>query len=263
MSILKKIIVDKKKEVENDKKQFPIHELKSKVSQKNNMFSKCLKKYEEKNTPAIIAEIKKASPSKGILVDKFNHLNIAEEYVKNNAACLSVLTEKKYFLGNKQYVKDIKKKFSIPILNKDFFIDPYQVFEANKNGADCILIIINSTSKNLVKDLISVSNDLGMDFILEIHNEKEMESALNYDAGIIGINNRNLEDFTVSLDNTIRIFKEFESSLKNKLLISESGFKEKDDLIKIKNETGINNYLIGESLVKSNSIKECFEKLIK
>ena len=263
MSILKKIIVDKKKEVENDKKQFPIHELKSKVSQKNNIFSKCLKKYEEKNTPAIIAEIKKASPSKGILVDKFNHLNIAEEYVKNNAACLSVLTEKKYFLGNKQYVKDIKKKFSIPILNKDFFLDPYQVFEANKNGADCILIIINSTSKNLVKDLISVSNDLGMDFILEIHNEKEMEAALNYDAGIIGINNRNLEDFTVSLDNTIRIFKEFESSLKNKLLISESGFKEKNDLIKIKNETGINNYLIGESLVKSNSIKECFEKLIK
>ena len=176
---------------------------------------------------------------------------------------MSVLTEKKYFLGNKQYVKDIKKKFSIPILNKDFFLDPYQVFEANKNGADCILIIINSTSKNLVKDLISVSNDLGMDFILEIHNEKEMEAALNYDAGIIGINNRNLEDFTVSLDNTIRIFKEFESSLKNKLLISESGFKEKNDLIKIKNETGINNYLIGESLVKSNSIKECFEKLIK
>ena len=182
--------------------------------------------------------------------------------IKRNS-CLSVLTEKKYFLGNKQYVKDIKKKFSIPILNKDFFLDPYQVFEANKNGADCILIIINSTSKNLVKDLISVSNDLGMDFILEIHNEKEMEAALNYDAGIIGINNRNLEDFTVSLDNTIRIFKEFESSLKNKLLISESGFKEKNDLIKIKNETGINNYLIGESLVKSNSIKECFEKLIK
>tara|TARA_B100001287_G_scaffold248440_1_gene227651 strand:- start:137 stop:928 length:792 start_codon:yes stop_codon:yes gene_type:complete len=263
MSILEKIIVDKKKEVENDKKQFPIHELKNKVSQKNNIFSKCLKEYEKKNIPAIIAEIKKASPSKGILVDKFNHLNIAEEYVKNNAACLSVLTEKKYFLGSKQYVKDIKKKFNIPILNKDFFIDPYQVFEANKNGADCILIIINSTSKDLVKDLISASKDLGMDFILEIHNEKEMEAALNYDVGIIGINNRNLEDFTVSLDNTVRIFKEFESSLKNKLLISESGFKDKNDLAKIKNETGINNYLIGESLVKSNSIKECFEKLIK
>ncbi len=102
-----------------------------------------------------------------------------------------------------------------------------------------------------------------MDFILEIHNEKEMEAALNYDAGIIGINNRNLEDFTVSLDNTIRIFKEFESSLKNKLLISESGFKDRNDLAKIKNETGINNFLIGESLMKSSSIKECFQKFIK
>ena len=263
MSILEKIIVDKKKEVESDKLQFPINEIKRKISQKNKIFSKCLKKYQDKNTPAIIAEIKKASPSKGILVDDFNHLNIAEEYVKNGAACLSILTEKKYFLGNKQFVKDIKEKFNIPILNKDFFIDPYQIFEANKNGADCILIIINSTDANLVKDLIHVSKELSMDFILEVHNEKEMEAALKYDEGIIGINNRNLEDFTVSLDNTIKIFKEFESSLKNKLLISESGFKDRNDLAKVKSETGINNYLIGESLIKSNSIKECFQKFIK
>ena len=263
MSILKKIILHKKKEVENDKVQFPINELKKKISQKNKLFSKCLKEYENKNTPAIIAEIKRASPSKGILVDNFNHLYIAEEYVKNNAACLSILTEKKYFLGNKQFVKDIKKKFNIPVLNKDFFIDPYQIYEANKNGADCILIIINSTDVNLVKDLISVSNELSMDFILEVHNEKEMETALKYDEGIIGINNRNLENFTVSLDNTVKIFKEFESSLKNKLLISESGFKDRNDLAKIKSETGINNYLIGESLVKSDSIKECFKKFIK
>lgn len=263
MSILKKIILNKKKEVENDKVQFPINELKKKISQKNKLFSKCLKEYENKNTPAIIAEIKKASPSKGILVDNFNHLYIAEEYVKNNAACLSILTEKKYFLGNKQFVKDIKKKFNIPVLNKDFFIDPYQIYEANKNGADCILIIINSTDVNLVRDLISVSNELSMDFILEVHNEKEMETALKYDEGIIGINNRNLENFTVSLDNTVKIFKEFESSLKNKLLISESGFKDKNDLAKIKNETGINNFLIGESLMKSSSIKECFQKFIK
>ena len=178
MNILEKIIVDKKKEVENDKMQFPINKVKSTISQKNNIFSKCLKNYEKKNTPAIIAEIKKASPSKGILIDNFNHLDIAEQYVENNAACLSILTEKKYFLGDKQFVKDIKKKFNIPILNKDFFVDPYQIFEANKNGADCILIIINSSSSNLIKDLISVSNELGMDFILEVHNEKEMETAL-------------------------------------------------------------------------------------
>ena len=263
MSILEKIIIDKKKEVENDKVRVPINELKKKISQKNKIFSKNLKVYENKNIPAIIAEIKKASPSKGILVENFNHLKIATEYINNDAACLSILTEKKYFLGDKEFVKDIKKKFNIPILNKDFFVDPYQVFEANKNGADCILIIINSTSADLVKDLINTSNTLGMDFILEVHNEKEMEFALNYNEGTTGINNRNLENFTVSLDNTIRIFKEFESSLKNKLLISESGFKDKDDLMKIKNETGINNYLIGESLLNSNSISECFKKFTK
>ena len=263
MNILEKIILDKKKEVESDKLLFQISEIKKKTSFKKNIFLKNLQKYENENVPAIIAEIKKASPSKGILVNNFNHLKIAEEYVKNNAACLSVLTEKKYFLGNKEYVKDIKNKYNIPILNKDFFIDPYQVFEANKNGADCILIIINSTNNNLVKDLIDASNELGMDFVLEVHNEREMELALRYDEGIIGINNRNLENFSVSLDNTIRIFKEFENSLKNKVLISESGFKDKDDLMKIKNETGINNFLIGESLTKYDSITECFDKLTK
>lgn len=263
MNILEKIILDKKKEVESDKSLFQISEIKKKTSFKKNIFLKNLQKYENGNVPAIIAEIKKASPSKGILVNNFDHLKIAEEYIKNNAACLSVLTEKKYFLGNKEYVKDIKKKYNIPILNKDFFIDPYQVFEANRNGADCILIIINSTSDNLVKDLIDASNELGMDFVLEVHNEKEMELALRYEGGIIGINNRNLEDFSVSLNNTIRIFKEFENSLKNKVLISESGFKDKDDLMKIKKETGINNFLIGESLTKSDSITECFNKLTK
>ena len=185
------------------------------------------------------------------------------ESIEESLKALNVDSVDVLFLHDPEYVKDIKNKYNIPILNKDFFIDPYQVFEANKNGADCILIIINSTNNNLVKDLIDASNELGMDFVLEVHNEKEMELALRYDEGIIGINNRNLEDFSVSLDNTIRIFKEFENSLKNKVLISESGFKDKDDLMKIKNETGINNFLIGESLTKSDSITECFNKLTK
>ncbi|MAK12542.1 MAG: indole-3-glycerol phosphate synthase [Candidatus Pelagibacter sp.] len=262
MNILEKIIIDKKKEVETDKILYPLNEIKKCISFKKNLFSQNLKKFKNNNIPAIIAEIKKASPSKGILVENFNHLDIAGKYVENNAACLSVLTEKKYFLGNKKYIGDIKKKYNIPILNKDFFIDTYQVYEANKNGADCILIIISATSNEMIKSLINVSLELGMDYILEVHNEKEMEIALNFSGAIIGINNRNLQNFEVSLDNTIRIFKEFESSLKNKTLISESGFKDKNDLIKIKNETGINNYLIGESLIKSDSIKECFQKFI-
>ncbi len=263
MNILEKIINDKKKEVDKDKINIPIDELKKKVSNKNKVFSKSLENYKKNNNIAIIAEIKKASPSKGILKKNFNHMAIAEEFIKNNAACLSVLTEKKYFLGNKQFVRDIKKKFNIPILNKDFFVDPYQVIEANNNGADCILIIINASNKQLIKDLIYIALELGMDSILEVHNEKEMEIALDFKNVLYGINNRNLENFTISLDTTIKIHKEFENNLKNKIIISESGFHSHDDIKRIKDETGINNFLIGESLMKSDSIKECFQKLLK
>ncbi len=262
MNILQQIINDKIVEVQEQKKKEPLENIKKKITIKKKIFSQRLVEFEKKNHPAIIAEIKKASPSKGVIKENFNHLQIAKEYVEANAACLSVLTEKKYFLGDKKFINEIKNKFNIPILNKDFFVDPYQVYEANKNGADCVLIIINSSSDNLIKDLSDTSLELGMDFILEVHNEKEMEKALNYENSIIGINNRNLENFNVSIDNTIKIFKQFETALKDRLIISESGFNKKEDLQKVKDETGINNFLIGESLMKSDSIKECFKNFI-
>ena len=263
MNILKKIINDKKKEVKLDKIKNPIDQLKKKVSNKKYIFSNTLENYKQENKIAIIAEIKKASPSKGIIKENFDHLKIAEEYIKNNAACLSVLTEKKYFLGNKKFVRDIKKKFNTPVLNKDFFIDPYQVIEANQNGSDCILVIINSSDETLINELISTADELGMNSILEVHSEKEMEIALNFKNALFGINNRNLENFSVSLDTTINIYKEFESALKNKIVISESGFHSNEEIKKVKNETGINNFLIGESLIKSDSITECFQNFIK
>jgi indole-3-glycerol phosphate synthase len=263
MNILEKIINDKKKEVKLDKIKNPIDQLKKKVSNKKYIFSNTLENYKQENKIAIIAEIKKASPSKGIIKENFDHLKIAEEYIKNNAACLSVLTEKKYFLGNKKFVRDIKKKFNTPVLNKDFFIDPYQVIEANQNGSDCILVIINSSDETLINELISTADELGMNSILEVHSEKEMEIALNFKNALFGINNRNLENFSVSLDTTINIYKEFESALKNKIVISESGFHSNEEIKKVKNETGINNFLIGESLIKSDSITECFQNFIK
>ena len=263
MNILEKIINDKKKEVKLDKIKNPIDQLKKKVSNKKYIFSNTLENYKQENKIAIIAEIKKASPSKGIIKENFDHLKIAEEYIKNNAACLSVLTEKKYFLGNKKFVRDIKKKFNTPVLNKDFFIDPYQVIEANQNGSDCILVIINSSDETLINELISTADELGMNSILEVHTEKEMEIALNFKNALFGINNRNLENFSVSLDTTINIYKEFESALKNKIVISESGFHSNEEIKKVKNETGINNFLIGESLIKSDSITECFQNFIK
>jgi len=263
MNILEKIINDKKNEVKLDKIKNPIDQLKKKVSNKKYIFSNTLENYKQENKIAIIAEIKKASPSKGIIKEDFDHLKIAEEYIKNNAACLSVLTEKKYFLGNKKFVRDIKKKFNTPVLNKDFFIDPYQVIEANQNGSDCILVIINSSDETLINELISTADELGMNSILEVHSEKEMEIALNFKNALFGINNRNLENFSVSLDTTINIYKEFESALKNKIVISESGFHSNKEIKKVKNETGINNFLIGESLIKSDSITECFQNFIK
>ena len=263
MNILEKIINDKKKEVKLDKIKSPIDQLKKKVSNKKYIFSNTLENYKQENKIAIIAEIKKASPSKGIIKENFDHLKIAEEYIKNNAACLSVLTEKKYFLGNKKFVRDIKKKFNTPVLNKDFFIDPYQVIEANQNGSDCILVIINSSDETLINELISTADELGMNSILEVHSEKEMEIALNFKNALFGINNRNLENFSVSLDTTINIYKEFESALKNKIVISESGFHSNEEIKKVRNETGINNFLIGESLIKSDSITECFQNFIK
>ena len=263
MNILEKIINDKKKEVKLDKIKNPIDQLKKKVSNKKYIFSNTLENYKQENKIAIIAEIKKASPSKGIIKENFDHLKIAEEYIKNNAACLSVLTEKKYFLGNKKFVRDIKKKFNTPVLNKDFFIDPYQVIEANQNGSDCILVIINSSDETLINELISTADELGMNSILEVHSKKEMEIALNFKNALFGINNRNLENFSVSLDTTINIYKEFESALKNKIVISESGFHSNEEIKKVKNETGINNFLIGESLIKSDSITECFQNFIK
>jgi len=263
MNILEKIINDKKKEVKLDKIKNPIDQLKKKVSNKKYIFSNTLENYKQENKIAIIAEIKKASPSKGIIKEDFDHLKIAQEYIKNNAACLSVLTEKKYFLGNKKFVRDIKKKFNTPVLNKDFFIDPYQVIEANQNGSDCILVIINSSDETLINELISTADELGMNSILEVHSEKEMEIALNFKNALFGINNRNLENFSVSLDTTINIYKEFESALKNKIVISESGFHSNEEIKKVRNETGINNFLIGESLIKSDSITECFQNFIK
>ena len=263
MNILEKIITDKKEEVLNDKQNLKLSEIKKKINKKKFKFIKQLKKFKDNNKIAVIAEIKKASPSKGILKEDFNHLSIAKQYFDGGAACLSILTEKKHFLGNKQFVTDIKKNFEIPILNKDFFVDPYQVFEANKNGADCILIIINSSSINLIKELIDAASETEMDVLLEVHNEKEMEIALDFPNTIIGINNRNLENFNVDINNTIRIYKNFENSLKEKTLVCESGIFAPNDIQMIKRETNINNFLIGESLMKSQSIKNTLSSLIK
>ena len=208
---------------------------------------------------SIIAEIKKASPSAGILIKDFNHLDIAKIYVDNGATCLSVLTEEKNFLGKLDYIKDIKDNFKIPILAKDFFIDPYQVALSKSYGCDCILIIIAALDKKLADEIYAEALKHNLSVIVEVHNEKEADTALKYDQALIGINNRNLKTLDISINNTISMFE----ILKNHKgpLISESGIKDEKDAKYIYEKTGIKNFLIGESLLQSDNTAELMKRL--
>jgi indole-3-glycerol phosphate synthase len=248
MNILKKIINYKKRKIISDKKVIFFFNQKKKSLFKSEILNNL-----KKNKISIIAEIKKASPSKKILIKNFNPINIAKQYVEGGATCLSVLTEDKFFLGNKNYIKQIKNIYKIPILAKDFFIDPFQIYEAKFYGADCILILLSAVKQKLAKELYDTANKCGMDTIVEVHNDKEMSFALSLKKSIIGINNRDLKTFSTNINNTINLYKKF--NLKNRVVVSESGFSSKKDILHICKKTNIRTFLIGESLIKSNNIK--------
>jgi indole-3-glycerol phosphate synthase len=250
MNILKEIVNYKKKKIIFEKK-------KNKILfnfKKKSLFKSKLVSNIKKNEISIIAEIKKASPSKGILKKKFNTIDIAKQYIDGGASCLSVLTEDKFFLGKKNYIKQIKKNYNIPILAKDFFIDPFQIHEAKSYGADCILILLSAVKEKLARELYDEANKCGLDTIVEVHNEKEMAFALSLKESIIGINNRNLKTFVTNINNTVNLFKKFK--LKKRIVVSESGFHSKKDILHICRKTNIRTFLVGESLIKSNNIKK-------
>ena len=209
----------------------------------------------------MITEIKKASPSAGILLEDFDHLDLAKMYKDNGATCLSVLTEEKHFLGKLEYIQDIKKNLKIPILAKDFFIDPYQVSLAKSYGCDCVLIILAALNGKQADEIYSEALNHNLSVIVEVHNRNEAEIALKYEKALIGINNRNLKTLDVSINNTISIF-EVVKSHKGPLL-SESGIKNERDAQYIFEKTGIKNFLIGESLLKSGQPSELMKKLIQ
>ena len=258
-NILEKIIADKKKSLDLLKKNISLSTLEKNIS-KNSFYNFKDTILSNKNI-SIIAEIKKASPSAGILVKDFNHIDIAKTYLNNGATCLSVLTEEKYFLGKLEYILDIKKNFKIPILAKDFFIDPYQIALSKSYGCDCILIIIAALSEKQSDEIYSEALKHNLSVIVEVHDEKEAEKALKYSEAIIGINNRNLKTLEVSLDNTISIHKVLKSH--KGPLISESGIKNEKDAKFIFDKTGIKNFLIGESLLKSDKPEKLMREIIK
>ena len=258
-NILEKIINDKKQSLELIKKDKSIDKLEKNI--KDQEFYNFKKAIQKNKGVSVISEIKKASPSAGILIDNFNHLEVAKMYVENGATCLSVLTEEKYFMGKLEHIQDIKKKFKIPILAKDFFIDPYQVPLAKSFGSDCILIIIAALNGSQADEIYSEALKHNLSVIVEVHDTKEAEMALKYDQALIGINNRNLKTLDVSINNTISIF-EVVKAHKGPLL-SESGIKDEKDAQYIYEKTGIKNFLIGESLLKSDQPGELMKRLIQ
>ena len=249
-NILEKIIQEKKESLTEIKKNNSLSFLEDKIKAVNTFLD--FKNAVNNNKKiSLISEIKKASPSAGILVKDFNHLNIAKLYVDNGATCLSVLTEEKNFLGKLDYIKDIKDNFKIPILAKDFFIDPYQVALSKSYGCDCILIIIAAIDKKLADEIYAEALKHNLSVIVEVHNEKEADTALKYDQALIGINNRNLKTLDISINNTISIFEVLKDH--KGPLISESGIKDENDAKYIFEKSGIKNFLIGESLLKSDN----------
>tara|TARA_B100001564_G_scaffold343197_1_gene339536 strand:- start:57 stop:848 length:792 start_codon:yes stop_codon:yes gene_type:complete len=258
-NILKKIIEDKKQSLELIKKEKSLDFLEKNI--KDQSFLNFKQTIQKNKGVSLISEIKKASPSAGILVENFNHLEIAKMFINNGATCLSVLTEEKHFLGKLEYIRDIKKKFKIPILAKDFFIDPYQITLAKSYGCDCVLIIISALNGGQADEIYSEALKHNLSVIVEVHDLQEAEIALKYEQALIGINNRNLKTLDVSISNTISIF-EIVKGHKGPLL-SESGIKNEKDAKFIYEKTGIKNFLIGESLLKSDKPGNLMKRLIQ
>ena len=260
-NILKRIVKKKISKIELLKKSITVESLNEKINE-NKVFINFKDKIENnisKSKISIIAEIKKASPSAGIIVEKYNPVDIAQIYNDHNVTCLSVLTEEDFFLGNLIHISKIKQKVKLPILCKDFFVDKFQVPLAKSYGADAILIILASASDDLVNQLYEEALKLNMSVIIEVHTANEAKKALNFKNSLIGINNRNLKTLKTDLNTTYDIYNVL---INHKgPLISESGIKNKEDLLKIRQKTKIKTFLIGESLLKNIDKNSIFSVL--
>ena len=247
MSILKKIVANTKTNLVHKKAEFPLKKIKSSLENlklprgkfKDNISSK---------DEAIIAEIKKASPSAGIIKEDFDPIKIAMEYESFGASALSILTEEDFFMGSIEYLKDVKKITSLPILRKDFMIDEYQIYESKLIGADCILLIASILTDQQIEDFITIAKKLELDYLIEVHDENELKRVDRFEDALIGVNNRNLETFEVDLNNSVRLRNSFRQ---NNIFIAESGIKSREDMNYLKMNK-IKVFLIGESLMRGS-----------
>ena len=247
MSILKKIVENTETNLVQKKGELSLEQIKTALDDLHLPRGRFKENISNKDE-AIIAEIKKASPSAGVISEDFDPIKKAIEYEAFGASALSILTEEDFFMGSVSYLKDVKKITNLPILRKDFMIDEYQIYESKLIGADCILLIASILSDQQIKDFINISQQLELDYLIEVHDENELRRVEHFEDALIGVNNRNLKTFEVDLDNSVRLRNAFKQ--KN-IFIAESGIKSREDInyLKLNN---INVFLIGESLMRGS-----------
>lgn len=247
MSILEEIVKNTTLKLVEKKLVTPLAEIKSELARLNlpkGVFKANLLNKDQ----AIIAEIKKASPSAGIISEDFDPIQKAKDYEAFGAAALSILTEEDFFLGSIEYLKEVKAITSLPILRKDFMIDEYQIYEAKLMGADCILLIASILSDSQITAFVTLAEELELDYLIEVHDEAELGRVEHFQEAMIGVNNRDLRTFTVDLDNSVRLKHKF---MHSNIFIAESGIKNQDDIDYLKSHH-IHAFLIGESLMKNS-----------
>jgi len=260
--ILNKIAVYKIEEVAAAKSVTSLDELKERISDLEDVprgFERHLRAAAASDWTAIIAEVKKGSPSKGIIRADFDPLQIAEIYQRNGATCLSVLTDEKFFLGNLRYLTLIREAVSLPLLRKDFTCDPYQIYEARAAGADAILLIAAMLDLHQLHEFSAVAKENYLDVLLEVHDEAEMEKALETDCTLIGVNNRNLRTFVTDLGTTARLARMLPS---DRLLVTESGINNRDDVVRLQSD-GAKAFLIGEAMMREEDIGAKLRELVE
>ena len=257
--ILDRIVESKKRILDKSKIECNINRLENiigKLPEALN-FKNSLRK-QNTNDIRIIAEVKKASPSKGIIREDFDPLKIARQYEANNAAAISILTESEFFMGKLDFLREIKIAVNIPILRKDFLFDPYQIYEARANGADAVLLIAAILEKSLLEELLFVVKKLSMNALVEVHTKEELKKVLLTDAEIIGINNRNLNTFDTNIQTSIDLMADIPES---KVIVTESGIKTKEDIQKL-SKAGVDAFLIGESFMRADNPGEMLNSFV-
>lgn len=259
-TILEKINTRKREEIEARSDRVSLEALMERISnlEPARGFVNAMASKVQENKPAVICEIKKASPSKGVIREDFLPAEIAKSYEEAGAACLSVLTDADFFMGSEEYLKQAREACALPVIRKDFLIDPYQIYEARDIGADCVLLIVASLTANELFSLNELAHKIGLDVLIEVHDEKELELALQTDNRLIGINNRNLHDFETSLETTISLLDKIPD---DRLVVTESGIHETADVKKMR-DAGVNCFLVGEAFMRrenpGDGLKELF-----